>query len=73
MICFNLLSIRLLQSHDIDHSFDMLTQFDMNNFFCLFSMRLYQSHNLNHKFYKLAHDDFFIYIILFFNTKIIKN
>jgi hypothetical protein len=57
----------------MDHSFDMLTQFDMNNFFFLFSMRLYQSHNLNHKFYKLAYDDFFIYIILFFNTKIIKN
>ena len=66
MICFDLLSIRLLQSHDPSYSFDRLTQFNMDNFFCLFSMRLYRSHNLSHKFYKVAHVDFiyiYIYII----------
>ena len=59
MICFNLLSIRLLQSHDLCHSFNRLTKFNLDNFFIYFLWD-YTSFILQVSLYQ------FFYIILFF-------
>ena len=66
IICFDLLSIKLSQSHDLDHEFSKLTRVESSNFLCLLSMRLSWSHELGHEFCRLTNVDFFYYFFFIF-------